>query len=51
VAQISALIADGYRGPVSFEPFSPDVHAFTDPQAQLAGSFQFIFDRLADMAA
>ena len=49
--QIAALAAAGYTGPVSFEPFSPLVHAFTDPRAELARSFAFIQSRLADQAA
>jgi len=51
VEQIEALVAAGYRGPVSFEPFAPDVHAIADPQAELAGSFDFISTRLAEIAA
>ncbi|MDJ0824086.1 MAG: TIM barrel protein [Rhodobacter sp.] len=51
IEQIEALIAGGYRGPVSVEPFAPQVHAIADPQAALAGSFQFIASRLAEMAA
>ncbi|MDJ0631018.1 MAG: TIM barrel protein [Rhodobacter sp.] len=51
IEQIEALTRAGYRGPVSFEPFAPEVHRFTDPQAELAGSFEFISSRLAGMAA
>jgi len=50
IAQIEELRTSGYAGPISFEPFSPKVHAFTDPQAALAGSFDFISTRLAEMA-
>ena len=36
--QIAALIADGYEGAFSFEPFSPDVHALPDLGAALRAS-------------
>ena len=51
IAQIEALEAAGYAGPISFEPFAPEVHALADPAAALAGSFKFISSRLAGMAA
>lgn len=51
VAQLSALAAAGYAGPISFEAFSPEVHALADPQTALARSFDFIRAQLADMAA
>lgn len=42
VAQIRALRAAGYAGPVSFEPFAPSVHAMADPAAALWASMEFI---------
>ena len=42
VAQIRALVAGGYAGPVSFEAFSPRVHALSDPGAALRASMEFI---------
>jgi 2-keto-myo-inositol isomerase len=42
-AQIRALQAGGYRGPVSFEPFAADVHA--DPD--IAGALRASIDHLA----
>lgn len=42
VAQIRALRAAGYSGPVSYEPFADSVHALSDPQAALAASMEFI---------
>jgi 2-keto-myo-inositol isomerase len=51
IEQLQLLRHAGYDGPISFEPFSPVVHALADPQAQLAGSFDFISNRLAEMAA
>jgi 2-keto-myo-inositol isomerase len=51
VAQIAALTAAGYAGPVSFECFAPEVHALPDPGTALARSFDFIRDQLAAGAA
>ncbi|MEO5323353.1 TIM barrel protein [Mesorhizobium sp. CC13] len=42
VGQIRALVAGGYQGPLSFEPFSPAVHRLADPRAALAESIAFI---------
>jgi 2-keto-myo-inositol isomerase len=42
VAQIRALRAAGYSGPVSYEPFADSVHVLSDPQAALAASMEFI---------
>jgi 2-keto-myo-inositol isomerase len=41
-AQIRALVAAGYHGPLSFEPFSPSVHGSADPRAAIAGSMEFL---------
>lgn len=38
VEQIAALQAAGWNGPVSFEAFSPDIHALTDPAPALRAS-------------
>ncbi len=51
VAQIEALTQGGYTGPISMEAFAPEVHAFTDPKAELSRSFNFIESRLAELAA
>ncbi|WP_406872453.1 TIM barrel protein [Aminobacter sp. P9b] len=42
VGQIRALIAGGYRGLLSFEPFSPVVQKLADPRTALAESIEFI---------
>jgi len=42
IGQIKALLDGGFTGPFSYEAFSPDVHAFTDPRAELFGSFNHI---------
>ncbi len=47
VAQIRALRAGGYTGPVSFEPFAASVHAFADAKGPLAASMEFIAAGLA----
>jgi 2-keto-myo-inositol isomerase len=51
VAQIAALQAAGYAGPVSVEPFAPEVHALPDPRSAIAQSFAFIRTQLAAKAA
>lgn len=51
IEQLAALAALGWNGPVSFEAFSPLVHASTDPQADLSASIAFIRDSLARKAA
>ncbi len=51
IAQIGAFVAAGYTGPVSYEVFSPTVHALTDPKAELSGSFDIIASGLNKMAA
>jgi 2-keto-myo-inositol isomerase len=42
VAQIRALRRAGYTGPISYEPFAPQVHDLSDPKAALAVSMEFI---------
>ena len=42
IAQIQDLLRGGYAGPLSFEAFSPDVHADIDPKAALSRSIRFI---------
>jgi len=51
IDQIAALQAAGWDGPVSFEAFSPQVHAFADPAAELEKSFDVIRRGLAARAA
>ncbi|MTH61895.1 TIM barrel protein [Paracoccus litorisediminis] len=50
VAQIRALLAGGYEGPFSFEPFAPEVHALPDPQSALADSMAGIRAQLEQPA-
>jgi 2-keto-myo-inositol isomerase len=42
VAQIRALRAAGYQGPISYEPFADSVHALADAKPALAASMEFI---------
>ena len=51
VEQLAALAALAWTGPVSFEAFSPLVHASADPKADLSASIAFIRDSLARKAA
>lgn len=47
INQLAGLQQGGFEGPVSFEPFAPQVHAFTDPEAALSRSIHFITTELA----
>jgi 2-keto-myo-inositol isomerase len=47
VAQIRALRAGGYAGPVSYEPFAPSVHALADHGPALEASMKFIREGVA----
>lgn len=51
VAQIAELRDAGYRGPISFEAFSPAVHGAPDPEAGLRRSMDHIESALAGTAA
>ena len=42
IAQIRGLVAGGYWGPFSFEPFAESVHALPDVAAALRESIAFI---------
>lgn len=42
VAQIRALLAAGFDGPYSFEPFAPGIHELADPETALRESMEFI---------
>lgn len=50
-SQISTLISAGYAGPLSFEAFSPEIHALSDPLTPLRGSIDFIASSLPAVAA
>ncbi|MBD8555146.1 TIM barrel protein [Rhizobium sp. CFBP 8762] len=42
IAQIKTLLAAGYDGPLSFEPFAKGVHEAADPEAALQHSIRYI---------
>jgi 2-keto-myo-inositol isomerase len=42
VEQIKALQAAGWNGPISFEAFSPEIHALTDPAPALQASMDYM---------
>jgi len=42
VDQLRDLIAAGFKGPLSFEPFSPEVHSLENPGEAFTRSFDFI---------
>jgi 2-keto-myo-inositol isomerase len=42
IDQIRTLLERGYAGAFSYEPFSPQVHAFADPAKQLRESMEYI---------
>ena len=42
LSQIRALLAAGYTGPFSFEPFAGEVHALADPMAAAKQSMDFV---------
>ncbi|MFT3671192.1 TIM barrel protein [Aestuariivirga sp.] len=46
IAQIKTLIAAGYKGPFSFEPFSEEVQALANPAAALRTSVDYISSSL-----
>jgi 2-keto-myo-inositol isomerase len=46
IGQIKGLLEGGCAGPFSYEAFSPEVLAFTDPRAELFGSFNHITSSL-----
>ncbi len=46
IAQIRALLAAGYQGPFSFEPFAEEVHALADPESALRTSMNDIRARV-----
>lgn len=47
VPQIRALLAVGYNGPFSFEPFATEVQELADPQAALADSMGWLREQVA----
>ena len=42
IEQIRALLKAGYKGAISYECFAPEIHALSEPFADLKASFEFI---------
>jgi len=51
VVQLRSLISRGFDGPISFEPFAPEIHALDYPGAAIAASMEFLRSELAAIAA
>lgn len=51
IEQIASLLAAGYKGPVSYECFSPQTHSLHDPYSEIKRSFDFISSQLQAQAA
>jgi 2-keto-myo-inositol isomerase len=51
LAQIAALYAGGYAGPLSFEPFAEELRSLSDPAAAIRQSMDFVTNGLAARAA
>ena len=51
IEQIRALLNDGFKGPISYECFSPETHAMRDPFAEIKASFEFIAMQLQSQNA
>lgn len=47
VAQLERLLADGYQGALSFEPFAASIHELPDIASALAVSMQLLQERLS----
>ena len=42
IAQVKALLAAGYDGPFSFEPFAAEIHDLANPEAALRASMDYV---------
>lgn len=49
--QIAALAAAGWDGPVSLEPFAPEVHALADPAPAIVNSLEHVMAAGSEMPA
>ncbi len=50
VAQIAALLSQGFDGPFSFEPFAAEVQALADPEPALRASMTHVTEQLTERA-
>jgi len=48
IEQIIAFLAAGYCGPISFECFSPTIHALLNPYIEIKKSFDYISSHIKD---
>ena len=46
LAQIRALLAAGYDGPFSFEPFAAEIHDLDNPEPALRASMTYLRDNV-----
>jgi len=51
IAQLRTLLAAGYAGPFSFEPFAAEVHDLADPEAALKASIGFVAAEVSHLSA
>jgi 2-keto-myo-inositol isomerase len=51
IGQARMLLAQGYAGPLSFEPFAPEVQGLEHPAPSIRESMEFIRKRLLEEAA
>ena len=51
LGQIKALLAAGYSGPLSFEPFAEELRSLRDPARNIRESIDFITAHLVSLAA
>jgi 2-keto-myo-inositol isomerase len=47
IAQLKALLSQGYSGPISIEAFSPELHQLEDPEPVLRETIEFINAQVA----
>ncbi len=50
LAQLRALLAAGYTGPISFEPFAAEIHDLDDPEAALKATMEFVTSGVTEAA-
>lgn len=50
LAQLRALLAAGYTGPISFEPFAAEIHDLDDPEAALKDTIAFVTSGVTEAA-
>jgi len=51
IEQARVLLGQGYAGPLSFEPFAPELHALEHPETGIRDSMEFVRKQLLEEAA